>query len=321
MSRIYVLWCALLLCLLSPMHAAQAQSCTTAATNVTFSSVSPISSASVAATGTLSVTCTWPSLTLTGNAQVCLNLNASSPRTLTNGSNALAYNLYTDAAHATPWGSATAGTTPISLTLTKPGSSNTATATATIYGQVSGNQTTVPTVGNSNTVYSQSFMGSVTSQNVGFYALIAPSCASLTNSSGTFPFSASATVVNNCTISATNLAFATTSTLSSLLSATGALSVQCTNGDAYQIALSSGSSGTLTNRTMKAASGDNVVNYQLYQDASHSVVWGNGTSGSTMKTGLGSGLTQSIPVYGAVPAQTTPPPGTYSDTITATISF
>ena len=40
-----------------------------------------------------------------------------------------------------------------------------------------------------------------------------------------------------------------------------------------------------------------------------------------MATGSGSGNQQVITVYGQVPAQSTPAPGSYSDTITATISF
>ncbi|WZB69364.1 spore coat protein U domain-containing protein [Achromobacter xylosoxidans] len=39
------------------------------------------------------------------------------------------------------------------------------------------------------------------------------------------------------------------------------------------------------------------------------------------KTGLGSGTVQNHTVYGRVPAQTTPRPGSYSDTVTATITF
>ena len=37
--------------------------------------------------------------------------------------------------------------------------------------------------------------------------------------------------------------------------------------------------------------------------------------------GTGTAATQSIPVYGRVPAQATPPPGTYSDTVVATVTY
>ncbi|RAF76538.1 hypothetical protein DN547_30870, partial [Burkholderia multivorans] len=74
----------------------------------------------VAATGTVSVTCTWSAVTLTPNVLVCLNLGGTSPRSLVNGSNAMQYDLYLDAAHSVAWGSIYSGTTPASVTLVKP---------------------------------------------------------------------------------------------------------------------------------------------------------------------------------------------------------
>ncbi|MDR8730094.1 Csu type fimbrial protein [Burkholderia pseudomultivorans] len=307
-------WCGV------PRHA-QAETCTATASNLSFGSVSPISRASVAATGTVSVTCTWSAITLTPNVLVCLNLGGTSPRSLVNGSNAMQYDLYQDAAHSVAWGSVYSGTTPLSVTLAKPALGTSASATVTVYGQIAGNQPTVPTTGNSSTTYSQQFGGNTTSINTGFYLLAAPTCASLTTSNGTFPFSATATVVNNCNISATNVNFGTASVLSGALAATGSITAQCTNGDAWKIALNGGSSGNVTARQMQRSGGGGTIGYGLYTDAAHSIAWGDGTGGSTPVTGVGTGTSQAVTVYGAVPAQTTPAPGNYSDTITATISF
>jgi spore coat protein U-like protein len=203
--------------------------------------------------------------------------------------------------------------------LNKPATGNTATTSVNFYGQITANQPTVPTIGNASTTYSQTL--SQTSLNYGFFLLLAPGCAALTTSAGSFGFTASATVVNNCLISATNVAFTSTGVLSSALNASGAITARCTNGDAYQIALSSGSSGSVAARQMQRAGGGGAVNYQLYTDAAHTSAWGDGTAGTTMATGTGSGNAVSITVYGRVPTQTTPMPGNYSDTITATISF
>lgn len=298
---------------------AQAQTCSAAASALTFPSVSPINRAAVNATGSINISCTWPAITLTPNALVCLNLVAFTPN-LTNGGNALAYNLFTDAARALPWGSAAAGTTPISVILSKPAVGLTASTTVNYYGQVSANQPTVPTVNNSDTIYSQTIGGAQTAVNVGGYLLAAPTCASLTTSSGTFPFSASATVINHCTISATNLAFGTSTVLSSPVTGVGSLNIQCTNGDAYKISLSSGS-GTLSARTMQRSSGGGTVAYQLYTNTARTLIWGDGSAGTNTVSASGTGNVLSIPVYGTVPVQTTPPPGNYSDTITATIVF
>ena len=298
---------------------ASAQTCTASPTALSFGNVSPIGLSAVAATGTVSISCTWPAVTLTPSVQVCLNMGGTTPRALTIGANQLQYNLYQDAAYSLPWGSTTLGTTPISVILNKPATGNTATTSVNFYGQITANQPTVPTIGNASTTYSQTL--SQTSLNYGFFLLLAPGCAALTTSAGSFGFTASATVVNNCLISATNVAFTSTGVLSSALNASGAITARCTNGDAYQIALSSGSSGSVAARQMQRAGGGGAVNYQLYTDAAHTSAWGDGTAGTTMATGTGSGNAVSITVYGRVPTQTTPMPGNYSDTITATISF
>lgn len=298
---------------------ASAQTCTASPSALSFGNVSPIGLSAVAATGTVSISCTWPAITLTPSVQVCLNMGGTTPRALTIGANQLQYNLYQDAALSLPWGSTTLGTTPISVTLNKPVTGNTATTSVNFYGQITANQPTVPTTGNASTTYSQTL--SQTSLTYGFFLLLAPGCAALTTSAGSFGFTASATVVNNCLISATNVAFTSTGVLSSALNASGAITARCTNGDAYQIALSSGLSGSVAARQMQRAGGGGAVNYQLYTDAAHTSAWGDGTAGTTMATGTGSGNAVSITVYGRVPAQTTPMPGNYSDTITATISF
>jgi spore coat protein U-like protein len=312
----FVLWCALLGLL--PQHAS-AQTCSASPSALSFGSVSPINLAAVSATGSVTVSCTWPTVTLLPSVQVCLNMGGTTPRALTSGANALQYNLYQDAADSIPWGSTTLGTTPISLVLNKPLTGNTASATVNFYGQISANQPAVPTTGNASTVYSQTL--SQTSLTYGFYLLLSPGCAALTTSAGSFGFMASATVVNNCLISATNLAFTATGVLNSALDATGAITARCTNGDAYRIALNGGTSGNVAARTMVRSGGGGTVNYQLYTDSGRTLAWGDGTGGTTMPTGTGTGNAVVIQVYGRVPAQSTPAPGSYSDTITATISF
>lgn len=313
---------ALLFCLLLLAGGrAHAETCTATASSANFGNVSPIAGTTVAATGTVSVTCTWSAVTLTPSVQVCLNVGAGSPRFMTNGANSLQYDLYQDAAHSLIWGSIYNGSTPISLQLSKPASGTSASATLTYYGLIAANQPTVPTVSNSSTVYSQGFGGNETSLNYGFYTLIAPTCASLTTPNGTFPFTVSATVVNNCLISATNVNFGTAGVLRSSLAATGSISARCTNGDAFRISLNGGVSGNVAARTLQRQGGGGSVNYQLYTDSAHSIPWGDGTAGTSTVTGTGSGNAQAISVYGQVPAQATPSPGSYSDTITATIVF
>ncbi|MEM5314445.1 spore coat U domain-containing protein [Paraburkholderia sp. JHI869] len=308
------------LVLLCAAGSVRAQSCSASVSPVSFGSVSPISGAAVTSSGSVSVTCTWPAVTFTPTVLVCLNLGGTSPRTMTNGTSQLRYDLYRDAAHTLPWGSVYSGTTPISLTMTKP-AGTTLTQTVPFYGQITAAQPTVPTVGNATTAYTQSFGGNQTAINYEFYLLGAPSCSSLTSSGGTFAFSANANVVNNCNISATSVAFGAAGVLASALRATGTITAQCTNGDAFRIALNGGASGNVAARAMQRSGGGGSVGYQLYLDSAYGSAWGDGTGGTAMATGTGSGAQQVFTVYGQVPAQGTPAPGSYSDTITATISF
>jgi spore coat protein U-like protein len=84
--------------------------------------------------------------------------------------------------------------------------------------------------------------------------------------------------------------------------------------------LDNGQTGTApTALKMKSASGDTVT-YGLYRDSSRSQVWGSAASSQGI-TGTGTGANLAIPVYGQVPAQTTPRPGAYSDRIVATIAY
>ena len=63
-----------------------------------------------------------------------------------------------------------------------------------------------------------------------------------------------------------------------------------------------------------------LIAYQLYSNAGLSAVWGN-TVGTNTVTGTGNGGTQNLTVYGNVPVQATPSPGSYSDTVTVYVYY
>lgn len=137
--------------------------------------------------------------------------------------------------------------------------------------------------------------------------------------SDTTTFGVSATVVSTCAISATALAFGVY--VLGQTDGTGTLSVTCTNGTAYTIALDAGTGAgaTAASRKMTGPSSQ-VMNYSLYQDVGHTTVWGDSLGVST-KAGTGNGTLQSIPVYGRIPAAQAVGAGAYSDTITVTLTY
>jgi spore coat protein U-like protein len=63
-----------------------------------------------------------------------------------------------------------------------------------------------------------------------------------------------------------------------------------------------------------------TIGYSLFTDTSRSSIWGN-TVGSNTVSSNGTGAAQAYTVYGRVSAQTTPAPGTYTDTVTVTLTY
>ena len=96
--------------------------------------------------------------------------------------------------------------------------------------------------------------------------------------------------------------------------------MSCTNTTPYNIGLDAGTGSGATVATRKMTSGGATVSYSLYSDSAHATVWGN-TIGTDAVAGTGNGTGQNYTVYGRVPPQTTPAPGTYTDTITVTVTY
>ena len=128
-------------------------------------------------------------------------------------------------------------------------------------------------------------------------------------------FTAKITIEADCDIvSAPDLDFGTHGVLAADVDDTSTLSVQCTKTTPYNIGLDDGINGV---RKMKL--GTSTIDYELYKDSSRSVSWGN--AAAARKSATGDGDSQDHIIYGRVPSQTTPAPGTYQDTVTVTVSF
>lgn len=102
-------------------------------------------------------------------------------------------------------------------------------------------------------------------------------------------------------------------------------SVTCTNTTPYNVGLSAGGAtgATVTARKMTGTTGlatGVLLGYGLFTDSGHVTNWGN-TIGTDTVTGTGSGAAQALTVYGEIPASELVAPGSYSDTITATVSY
>jgi len=142
-------------------------------------------------------------------------------------------------------------------------------------------------------------------------------------STTTTTFTASAIISASCTVTATNLAFGTyTATSATALTGTSTVNVYCTSGTPYTVALNIGSGGgTFAARDM--ANGANLMSYNLYTGAAHTTIWGDGTTSTSTVAGTGVGVLTSSPntVYGNIPIAQDLPPGTYTSTITVTVTY
>ncbi|HTW78644.1 MAG TPA: spore coat U domain-containing protein [Terracidiphilus sp.] len=152
---------------------------------------------------------------------------------------------------------------------------------------------------------------------LGFALAFAPASASASTTTATF--AVSTTVTNSCTISAAALAFSAYTGVVDQAQTT--LTVKCTNNGDYTVALNGGATtgGTVTTRLM--ANGTYTLGYSLFTSNTYGTVWGDGTGSTVTQSGVGTGANQTLTVYGQIPANETAISGTYTDTITATITY
>ncbi len=132
-------------------------------------------------------------------------------------------------------------------------------------------------------------------------------------------------IENSCVINAgqtTDMDFGTQQLLTSNFDAQSAIGVTCTTDLPYTISLDAGDNATAgtTTRRMTNVGATAFVAYDLYQDVSGGAHWGNDI-GTDTKGSTGTGTAQTHTVYGRVASQTTPPAGTYEDTITVTVDY
>jgi spore coat protein U-like protein len=147
-------------------------------------------------------------------------------------------------------------------------------------------------------------------------------CASPAHAaSGTGQFNTTVTVVNNCSIDAADLAFGNYSASSGFpMSASTTLSVTCTSTVPYTVAMDGGVSGQPAARAMNDGA-SHTLNYGLYTTSAYATPLGDGTNATSTLAGVGTGLAQSLTVYGRIPASQFVTPGSYSDRITVTVAY
>ena len=135
--------------------------------------------------------------------------------------------------------------------------------------------------------------------------------------------SVTATVIANCSISTSAVAFGNydpaVAHSASPLDGTGTVTITCTKGSGPTVGLDVGSNASGSTRRM--TDGSEYLSYELYQNSGRTTVWGS-SGGAIYDPGAApSYAARSLTVYGRVGAGQDVSVGSYSDTVVATVTF
>jgi spore coat protein U-like protein len=135
----------------------------------------------------------------------------------------------------------------------------------------------------------------------------------------TTTFAVTATVLKDCGVSATAMAFGNYT--GAVNSSTATVTVTCTSTTTYTVGLNAGLASGATVTTRKMQNGTALLNYGLFTNSTWTTYWGNSATSPTWVSVTGNGVAQPLTVYGQVMAAQHPTPGSYTDTITATVTY
>lgn len=239
-----------------------------------------------------------------------------SPRRMSNGAAQIVYDLYTDPSRTTVWGSNEWARAPKGQKFQNPlGPSGTNTLfNLPVYARIPAGQQATPAG-----VYIGAFSGHP-HLFLRYSYTDSADCSSGASAVAVGNVTVTAYNQSSCTISASNMIFPNAAMLNASTDAISTVTAHCISDTPYTIGLGLGlGSGVNDPTARKMTSGGSTIVYGLYRDAARSQPWGS--TSPHLYSGTGNGGTQAITVYGRVAVQATPPPGTYSDTIVATITY
>lgn len=318
-----------------------ALTCTLSAVNpIDFGAVSPLNATSTDVSSGFTVTCQAPKNEIAGpnGTTRAVNLCASydngsggasggGNRQLVNGGNNALYDLYpTNAYGPTHWGSRTGTPTgsvvqgQVVLTKTSGGGTTAPVSTTfTAFARLFGGQNLLPP---------GTYASSLTLTVEAFWNDAKNDCAAggAVQSAPTAIQAATVAYQNECRVgTVSTLDFGASGFLTSSLDAASSVSVTCTSSTPYRVGLSAGSGAGATTSVRKmtrTVAPFSIVDYGLYRDAARSQNWGNDTTGgSDTLNAAGTGTAASYGIFGRVPAQPTPEPGDYLDTVVLSVVF
>jgi spore coat protein U-like protein len=234
-------------------------------------------------------------------------------RTLFNGAtNALLYNIYTEAAFTNIFGDTTGGTAQAIGIFNFAGVpvGGSVSTTVTGYGRIVANQ----------------------DLDAGIYQTSTPITATARLSTGppvivTTTFGSRANLAANCMFDAApNIPFGVYNPLApGDVDLSPSLETRCTRNTNYTISLSTGAGSYAMRKMDSAGANTDQLSYNIFTPAGFTTVWGDGSGGSSAVSGVGTGMLLAQKVTRVINARLFAgqdlSADTYADTITITISY
>ncbi|MFC3551254.1 spore coat protein U domain-containing protein [Lysobacter cavernae] len=304
-----------------PDTASAQLACAATMGDIRFGNVNQVGTAGTDVNGMLRVECSGA---VTPYVRACVEVGPSNgswdPRYLSGpDASMLAWYLCKDAACSQVWGSVDGGTAQPMVVDLAVGEGSTHAGVAYLARLPSQNDA------RAGTYRAQFGAGQARVRAIGYEAT-PPECGADMPEVARFAFSVEATVESDCAVSASTLDFGRIgSTLESPVQAASTITVTCTHGVDYAIAIDAGRGpGALTTqRKLVRTGGSQTLDYDLYSDSARLQPWGDGSGGSGVvrSSGIGVQTPRQYTVYGTIPVQPLPPSGDYSDTVTVTVTY
>jgi spore coat protein U-like protein len=156
-------------------------------------------------------------------------------------------------------------------------------------------------------------------------AALAVGNADALTSPQTTTFTAKIVIQNDCSISATNVDFGTHADAATQYNETsaGSVTVTCTGKGPIVVTLNAGTGAGSSYGDSRMYLAGNYVSYALYSAASGVGLLGDGTGTTNyVFNGTATAAAQVFPIHGFTNTSGGPvPDGTYTDTVTATVTF
>jgi spore coat protein U-like protein len=107
------------------------------------------------------------------------------------------------------------------------------------------------------------------------------------------------------------------------VTSTGTITIDCNESQHVVIGIGpSPNSGGFTPRQMLQTSGGSLLDYNLYTASDMTIIWGDGTQGSsTIFVNVKKNKPQDTLVYGQIPAGQDVSVGSYSESLLVTVNF